>query len=207
MLRTTKILFAATLLGMLTTQAHAATFHYNVDDQTLPGGPVELVQLDDFDFVDGDGLTDQYTFHFGAKNNGGTVQQDVLFLLQFAFDPSLAYTFNDGVDTWTGNDNTLSYVGLSTYSMSDTDAPLLWTKLSPTRTGTLLASDTIPYVQIGDIPGGGTVPFDLVVQVNEDFANFSVVGSFVAVPEPSSLALMSLGALGLLVARRVRSRK
>jgi hypothetical protein len=45
---------------------HAASFHFNVDQQTLPGGPVELVQNGSPSFDSG---LNQYTFSFSAKNN------------------------------------------------------------------------------------------------------------------------------------------
>jgi hypothetical protein len=201
MTRTTKIFFAFAAFCMMATLAHAAPFHYNVDDQTLPGGAVELVTVSAPSF---DGGLNQYTFHFGAHNQFAYTQPDVLFLLQFVFDPTDPYTFNDGTDVWSGNGNSLSYPGLTDFAMSDTNAPLSWTKTSPTRTGTLLATDGVPYVQIGDVLGGATVPFDLVVQVNAGFSNFDVVGSFVALPEPSTLALLGVGAIGLLAMRRRR---
>jgi hypothetical protein len=205
----------ATACWLSASVGHSAITHYNVDKQTLPNGPVELVINGDPTFDSG---LNQYTFSFGAKNNFVTTQEDVRFLLQFVFDPAEAFSFDDGTNVWSNlaASKTMSFPGLTEFPMSDTDAPLLWSKAGPIRNASLLATDSVPQVVIGDIGPLSTVNFGLIVQVSAGFNNFNVVGSFVSLPlpeggpntpEPSTFALLSVGAAGLFVMRRRRNRR
>jgi hypothetical protein len=179
--------------------------HFNVDWQTLPNGPVQLLNAA---AVYNGGLQ-QWTFSGDAMNNAGITMNDVRFLLQFVYDATSGLAFNDGTDTWSGNGNSMNFVGgiAGTFSMMNTDAPLSFSVNSPFRTGFVGANDTLPYVQIGNILPGQSVPFSFVGQVNQLFVPFNIVGSFISttqIPEPATALLAAIAALGgwLCVRRR-----
>jgi len=70
----------------------------------------------------------------------------------------------------------------------------------------LASSDSPPYIDIGTIAPGQSVPFSFVVDMNAEVP-FNLDGSFVSItpiPEPSSLALAGFGAIALAVAARRR---
>lgn len=177
--------------------------HYNQDWQTKPNGPIQLVNASAVESPSG-----VWTLTAGAQNNDVVPYYDVKFLVQFIYDSAAGLSFNDATDTWSGGGNSATIGGSSgTFSMMNTDAPLSWTVTSPTtRTATLGASDTVPYIQIGNIAAGQTVNFSLTLNQTPRFVPFNLVGSFVAVPEPSSIALALLGAVGLAVLARRRRR-
>jgi len=201
-------LFAAALVVLSAAgESHAGSlpFYYNVDSQTLPGGPIELdnEMATDLTAVAG-GF--QVTLSGDAVNESATQTfDDVLFLNQWDFSLSsgAALSYNSGI--WSGGGDTLQLDSPSGFlPMTDTDAPLSFTRGS--FTANLASSDSIPYISVGTLGPGQSVPFSYVVDMNPE-APFDLFGSFVSttpVPEPSTLILAGFGALGLFVAARRR---
>jgi hypothetical protein len=205
---TARVLTAALLTLCIAGESRAGSmpFYYNVDSQTLPGGPIEL---EDPMATNLTAVMDGYqvTMSGDAYNDSATqTYDDVLFLNQFAFKiPSgAAYTFNSGVWSDLGGD-TVQLDGPSGFlPMTDTNAPLAFAP--DDVVATLASSDSPPYIYIGAIAPGQSVPFSFTVDMNTE-APFNLYGSFVSttpLPEPSSLALACIGAIALTVAARRR---
>jgi hypothetical protein len=193
------ILLAAIALMLLPSTALAVITHYNVDSQTLPGGPAVLTSTGAPTF--GGGVI---TYPLLVTNTGATTLTDVRFLLQFVNADNSILTFTDATDTWADGTNTYSFInsGILTqigggFPMTDTNAPLTFPGY-----GTVAATDTVPQVLVGNLGPGGTFAFS--IQANSTTAITDVVGTFVATPEPSTLALLGLGAVALVAARRFR---
>ena len=201
------LLLAALALLLPTSTALAVITHINVDTQTGGGPAVASLDPNNPQFYDSN--TKIKTFHFIATNNGAAPLADVRFLLQFFLNVNnnTPLAFNDATDTWTLGSRSIGWVsspillqGANGFPMSDTDAPLNFPPY-----GTLAATDTVPQVLIGNLPAFGSSPFTIQANLSSNFV-FDGVGSLVAVsalvPEPSTLALMALGAVVLVVARR-----
>ena len=204
-------LITATLLAWsVAGESHAGSipFYYNVDSQLLPGGPIELEHPSAGPLTPVAGGY-QVTLSGDAVNQSATqTYHDVLFLNQFDFPlpPGPALSFSGS--SWSGGGDTLAIDSPSGFlPMTDTDAPQSFTLSS--FTASLASTDAPPYVSIGDIGPGASVPFSFTVDLGTN-APFDLYGSFVSttpVPEPSALILAGLGALGLCAAaRRARSR-
>ena len=193
------ILLAAMALMLLPSTAQAVITHYNVDSQTLPGGPAVLTATGSPTFNAG-----VITYPLLVTNTGASTLTDVRFLLQFVNADNSILTFTDATDTWSNVANTYSFVssgiltqGGGAFPMSDTNAPLTFAGY-----GTVAATDTVPQVLIGNLGPGGTFAFS--VQANSTTNITDVVGTFVATPEPSTFALLGLGVMALVAVRRFR---
>lgn len=196
------ILLAALLLALHSSPAQAVITHYNVDSQTLPGGPAVLSATGTPTFSAG-----VITYPLKVTNTGASTLTDVRFLLQFVNvnAPSTILTFNDGTDTWSNGTDTYSFIssGILTqggggFLMADTNAPLTFPGF-----GTLVATDTVPQVLVGNLGPGASFPF--TIQANSTTAVTDIIGSFVSTPEPSTFVLLGLGAVAF-VATRLRKR-
>ena len=205
-------LLAAALIALSAatseSQAGSIPFYYNVDSQTLPGGPIELDNKTATDLTAVAGGF-QVTLSGDAVNTSATQTfDDVLFLNQWDFSLSsgAALSFNSGI--WSGGGDTLQLDSPDgSLPMTDTDAPLSYTRGS--FTGNLASSDSVPFISIGAIGPGQSVHFSYKVDMNPE-APFDLFGSFVSttpVPEPSTLILAGFGALGLFIAARHRKEK
>jgi hypothetical protein len=208
--KTVRLFAAVALLLCVAGESEAGSFYYNVDSQTLPGGPIELEN------ATATGPTAvmsgyQTTLSGDAYNSSATQTYDnVLFLNQFAYPiPSgAAFTFASGIWSGVGADEAEDMVQLDSpsgfLSMLDTNAPLSYTLDSVVAN--LAPSDSPPYISIGDIGPGQSIPFSFTVDMSTA-APFNLNGSFVSttpVPEPSTLILACVGAIGLLAAARRR---
>ena len=198
------ILLAALALMLLPSTAQAVITHYNVDSQTLPGGPAVLSATGNPTY---NSNTDIVTYPLKVTNTGATTLTDVRFLLQFVNAANNILAFTDATDTWSDSSNTYSFItsgiltqGGGAFPMTDTNAPLTFAGY-----GTLAATDTVPQVLIGNLAPGGNFAFS--VQANSTTGITDVVGTFVATPEPSSIALLGLGAVVLVAAVRRRRQR
>jgi hypothetical protein len=205
--KTARLFVAALLaLGLAgVSQAGTLPFCYNIDADTVPGGPIELESPAATNLTAIAGGY-QVTMSGDAYNDSATQTFDVLFLNQFNFSISsgAAFTFNSGAWSGIGGD-TLQLADPSGFlPMTDTDAPLSFTQDSVVAM--LAAGDSPPYVSIGAIGPEQSVPFSFTVDMSTE-APFNLYGSFVSptpIPEPSSLALTGLAAIALCAAARRR---
>ena len=168
----------------------------------------------------------QFTLPLRATNTSGSqTYQDVGLAIEFVYPGNSPITGNGfnylGGDTWqdpaaTGDEAFYSAVSapysLVSQSLSPAliDVPLSDTEVVGPNTytaGPLSNSDSIPLVQLGDIAPGAHDDFTLTVNsagAGNPFFASTGIGYFVAVPEPSSLALIAFGAtvLGWSLIRR-----
>jgi len=197
----TRFLHAITLiLGSLSLPALGGPiFYYNVDQET--GGPVEFT-ANSADVMDpGDG-TRVLSYHFTATNTGPELLTDVAFVLQFNWYEDDAFTYDNASHQWNYADKWLKAQGvmgqdqLLPMGRSSTDTPLTWAGAS------VLESDEVTMVPIGDLWPGHSLVFDLNVQVSEPF-DFTSTGFLVStVPEPATFGLLALGGAVALIRRR-----
>jgi hypothetical protein len=196
------VLGSLIVLAAMSLPARAATYHM-VDAQTNTGGMV--LQLLSNSYSGG-----QWTFGLQASNTGTQTYNDVNLVFQFAWDtattprPSLTFASSN---SWTlsGSDSFSigSYaVGAGpsqspiAFPHSNADTPLTWGGDAFQGLATVQATDSFPAVALGSFPPSATQSFTLVCPANN--FNPNLVGFFVAVPEPSSIALVLCAGAGLL---------
>jgi hypothetical protein len=186
---------------------HAHAQYYNVDFLTLPNGPIELedasaVYTGSGWFLSGD-----------AVDLSSQTFNNVKFLNEWMFDdgPSAFNYIGGGV--WHAADgNVWTVPSPDGYLQASDTFPLPYADMSayfPGPTAFVAPTDLLPYVNIGTISPGNPVPFIEIVSTSSEY-DFDFVNSFISttsVPEPSTLVLLGIGAIGvvLLVGKRRRS--
>jgi hypothetical protein len=202
-------------IAMLLVVSEAQAQYYNVDYQTLPLGPIELENKVATPIVGG------YILTGDAVNLTSQTYNNVLYLNEWMFDgppsnaPS-AFSYAGG-NLWTSTDGNAWQVPTPDGTLQPSDVsplPFAWTSTVYPAAGPAFIvnpNDLYPYVNIGTVGPFASVPFTETVNSTSNF-NFDFVSSFISttppvlVPEPSSLILAALGAIGL-IAVRWRRRK
>jgi len=185
-------------------RATAPQQFYNVDYQTLPNGPIQLQNGAEAPLGGG-----YWLLSGDAVNTSATTTYDnVDFLNEWAFDNGTAFTYNGvsvGVSTWTSNapssdGNILQVVPVGWILASQVSpVPYAWNSLvfPSDPPAFVLPSDLLPYVSIGTLAPGASVPFSETVYTTA--SEFDFVSSFISttpVPEPSTFVLLGIGAIG-----------
>jgi hypothetical protein len=192
------------LLGLLLPVAQGSTYH-TVDSQ-VNNGPM-LLGLVDYQWNNG-----LWQFDLSGTNTSASeTLLDVHLVQQFVWDftdptGQIPYAWDDGAKLWRHPN---SVATLATYNVNGqmglmsmgaiVDAQLSWT-LTPAEggtTATVLAADSLPSLSLGDFAPGQTKPFTVYMASAQDNP-IDTVAFFVAVPEPSTVALLAAGAVALL---------
>jgi PEP-CTERM motif len=185
----------AVLLFASQTANQALAQYYNVDNQTLPNGPIQLQDPTISPFAGG------VTLSGYAVDLSSTTYYNVKFLSEFVFDPITDLTYS-GADQWAAGDGS-SWLQITFDGFL---APNQVSGLPTTWNSTMFPSDPpamvaptaeLPYVNIGTVVPGAPVPFS--VTFADNLPNFDYIASFVSttpVPEPSSIVLASIAAIG-----------
>jgi hypothetical protein len=151
-----------------------------------------------------------------VKNNSLTNFTNVYLIVPFSWvvddlpaTVAVASTWNNTTSMWDNGTNTIeinNYAYLT--QMSDTDISGSW-PLSANEPSTLAnpasinGTDKVPNVYVGNINAGQTVSFIVNIDFTPGFVPVEFLGYFVqAVPEPSTIGLLAISAIGLLVRRR-----
>jgi hypothetical protein len=179
--------------------------YYNVDNQTLPNGPIQLQDTSITPAAGGVILSGQ------AVDLSATTYNNVKFLSEFVFDPVTDLTYT-GAALWAAGDGSMwqqvSIDGFLTPSQVS-GLPTNWNStMFPSDPPAVVAPTAeLPYVNIGTVAPGNPVSFS--VTFLDNLPNFDYIGSFVSttpVPEPSSIVLFAVAAIGGLFFIRRRYR-
>jgi len=91
--------------------------------------------------------------------------------------------------------------------MSDTDISMSWPLTVPdvymAVNASINGTDSVPNVYVGDLNSGQTVSFNVDIDFTPGFVPTEFTGYFVKpVPEPTTIGLLAISAMGLLIRRR-----
>lgn len=188
-------------IAMLFIANRAYAQYYNVDFQTLPNGPIELENqsavfqpIGDLWFISGD-----------AVDLSSQTFSNVKFLNEFVFDATPdAFTYQ-GPYAWTAADGNIWAIANASGFLQPSDVanlPLTWMSSDfPGPTASVSPTDMLPYINIGTVSPGPGVHFTEEIEVNADY-NYDFISSFVSttpVPEPPTMFLLALAAVGAVV--------
>jgi hypothetical protein len=198
-------LFASlALVSAMSLSARAAAYHM-VDADTATGDMTIGVVSSSYS-------GGKWNFTLKATNTGSNTYNDVNLMLQFVWDkatsPESALTYTNS-NSWGGTVNSVSdsfsFSGygiganppttpLVPFPWTNANTPLTWSTGSQSL-ATISATNTLPTVPLGNFGPGATENFNLACPSN----NFTpdVLGFYVAVPEPSTIALLVFGGVGL----------
>jgi hypothetical protein len=196
------ILGSLVVLSAIGAPVRAATYHM-VDSQTNTGD----MRIDMLGYSYGSG---QWNFNLKASNTGSQTYNDVNLVFQFVWDtattPRPSLTFASSNSWALGSTDSLSIASYSVgagpsqspfaFPHSDADTPLTWGDGAFQSVATVQATDSFPALALGNFTPGATENFTLVCPANN--FNPNLVGFYVAVPEPSSIALAMFAGAGLL---------
>ena len=196
---------AAVAILFVAGQAQAAPQYYNVDNQTLPNGPIE---------VQGGTITPiagGVIFSGTAVDLSSQTFNNVKFLSEWIFDPITDLTYTGG-GLWQAGDG-------SNWLMPSPDGFLQASDVSPLPStwnsikfpsdppASVAPTDLLPYLNIGTVAPGPGVPFSETFLENmPDFDYFASFVSTTPVPEPSTFVLLGIAAAGAVVFVRRRNR-
>jgi hypothetical protein len=194
-------------LGVLLPFAQGSTYH-TVDSQ-VNNGPMVLARHD----YSYDSVNHLWEFDLlGTNTSASETLFDVHLVQQFVWDftneaNQIPYAWDDGAKLWRHPNNIATLatynvqgqMGLMSMDRAIVDTPLSWTLTLAEggTTATVLAADLLPSVSLGDFAPGQTKAF-IVYMASAQQNPIDTVAFFVAVPEPSTLALLAAGAVVLL---------
>ncbi len=198
---------SAMLMAALALSARASTFQM-VDAQTNSGDMV-LNYFGGASYNAG-----QWTIPLQASNTGSQTYNDVNLVEQFVWDNSngtneLPLAWSTANQNWTNSvPETFAMSNatggtLTPFLLSDANTPLTWSKTGNPET--VLSTDVVPAIALGNFGPGATQNFTLTCPASPGFPP-DVVGFFVAVPEPLTVALLAVGGVALLGYRWRRRR-
>lgn len=196
---------AAAAVAILFVAGQARAQYYNVDNQTLPNGPIQLQNATITPIAGG------VTLSGDAVDLSSQTYLNVKFLSEFVFDPITDLTYTGAAQWQAGDGSSWLQTSIDGFEQAGnvSGLPLTWfsTQFPSDPPGSVAPTDLLPYVNIGTVAPGNPVPFS--VTFTENLSDFDFIGSFISttpVPEPSSLVLLGIAAAGSLVFIRRRNR-
>lgn len=196
-----RIIAAIVLVGLVLVALSGtarATTYYNYD--TAVGGPLQLSLLN-ASYSSGLWTIDLR----GTNSSASETLVDVHWVQQFLWDnsnPMQAFLWDNTDQRWEWPDTTSPTKYWDTYghngqnlllALVDVNTPNSW--VEPGRqTATVLETDSVPAISLGDFSPLQSKDFTLYVEVPSQFAA-TMGGFFVAVPEPGTLGLAALAGL------------
>jgi hypothetical protein len=205
--RKTSFTFFATvaLLSAMTLSARASTFHM-VDSQTA-SGDMTIALLSHSQ------TGSQWTITLKATNTGSNTYNNVNLVEQFVWDqvtmpePALTYASSN---SWSGTgsiaSDSFTFTGyglganpattpLVPFPWTNANTPLTWGGTPSQGLATVSSTDTLPAIPLGNFGPLATESFNLAYTANN--FNADILGFYVAVPEPSTVALLVFSGIGL----------
>jgi len=194
-MRKKAILWVAALLCFVPTFCHA--FYYNVDEEIsltpLTGGWVSAGNL--------------FSMQFEATNTGTMNLTNLGFTTQFVWSGNLAMYYENSSHQWVTPAEWVKVYGVQNQNdlllmdRSSTNIPLSWDQNGTVSLATLLETDAVPVLWLGNLNAGQTIQFTWYADCSSRL-DLNVTGFFVStVPEPLSLMGMGIGA-GFILRRK-----
>jgi hypothetical protein len=205
MLKST-VLFVVLALSLFSSSVKAAVLWNNIDS----------------DFVILNGLdtspADPKTYTIQVKNISANNYSSVYLIIPFQWNLEVTRdnvvvwagsgTWNDGTSKWDNAGYTFEITNAAFLTkMTDTDISMSYPLSVPdpytAALATINGSDSVPTVYVGSVNAGQTVSFNVDIDFGPFFVPTLFTGYFVKpVPEPASIGLLAVSAIGLLVRRR-----
>lgn len=199
----TRSLFASVVLLAASLNASAALWT-NVDPQFTVSGYIDI----------GTAVPGLFQHQITAVSN--TSYNGVQFAIPYAYEidelppnttSATAYPYVDANKDWESGPKSLKIYNIQSQTglvlMSDTDIPLNDNLTPPNVNSSILATDSVPLIPIGNVTANVPFVFNVYSQASDVDLHRLFTGFFVVpVPEPSTLTLFAVGAMGLFARRR-----